>query len=288
MNISSNSILYMDILQSLKERDAKFTKDKIWACREFCSRRKISNISRIQELKKSIESTKSQINKINEDLFANSEQGKLIRDINEGEKSLAHVIKQNTILKEQHEGLKVQVEALKAKQDPMVIKERDLKEREINITKAITEITAQLQTRSNLLKGERVEFEKTSQQFSSLSLEQEKLQSKLMLLKEREVDLRNDLFSSPSLPKIDVSAKKVRLPQAPDSAPASIQAEQAIAESNYLSNISQGNSQKRHTQPVTSIAFANSKPFLATGGEDAAVIIVNTETYRRVLHPDSD
>ena len=71
----------MDILNFLEERDKKFNEDKIWSCCDFCTRKKYANLSRISELKHSIETTKAQLDKLNEDLFANSEQGKLIRDI---------------------------------------------------------------------------------------------------------------------------------------------------------------------------------------------------------------
>ena len=273
-------------LQKLSERDLVIDGSGFWETSTQISDEFVKLSPYQKELIINVKEIKEKVEGLEQELLSNTESGQKMREI---------------------QLLTQTIESEKQKNETLVLDESLLKEEVKNITKELSPLKAKANSVNKQIKNlkeitEALELElnnKNDQQFfckksldqvveelAKLKTDEEVMIRKLLALKRREMDIRNQdvLPKQEKLPQIDYSRYTAPLPNPAEGTTFSddeIMADVTVKVEKipFLQSLKQEPNTQKHNGSITSLCFANTQPYLASGAEDSAVHIVRTDNF---------
>jgi WD40 repeat protein len=269
----------MNLSTELDRRDSLVLGSASWMASVSLTRLVLSDCLPIESsLSLEVSTLRVTTTQLEEELNSNSEYGKRLRDLRSLESRLsdlkADLVRQNAAEIQLREAL-VEVERSYVPLNTMFT---TLQSEASALSRDVADLELQVSRQNDAVIGEREVLNAIVSQNLRLSSQERDLQVHLLSLTEREAELRYKQ-NSVRLPTVDVSAFTCPLPARRESA----SGESASAGEVELSTaVRQGKSFKQHRNAVTCLAFAMTRPLLATGGDDSLVYLMNTGTSEQL------
>lgn len=265
-----------------KELDSR--NDRVLQWTDWCSCAKLSvalvkELSEKSSLEHEVQDLRTQADTLEQEITNNSEFGKLSRDLKQMKEVTSRMENERNVLYQSRMALTEEMATISKKYEPLRAEGEKWKQREEELRTVVQALSAELAKGNEQLSGTNEAFSDMVSQVGMLEKKRDELEMKLLRLREREAELRNN-EATMTVPQVDFSAMQCPLPRGKDGrAVDEILGEpMASPDDDILDHLKSGASASKHNGTVTCIAFSNSQPIAATGGEDGRVHLVNTET----------
>ena len=262
-------------------------KERILKCENWCaccklSEALVSELSESATLEKSVSVLSKRADELENELTSNSEFGKLSQELTKLKSQTSRMEEERNTLYQSRVTLNEDMERIRAKYEPMKAELDMWQKKEEELSTVVKALSDELAKGSDQLSGANEAYTDVAGQVVLLEKEKGDLEMKLLRLREREAELRNNEAEA-ATPQIDFSAMKCPLPKGKDGRALDdlLGEPSAAADEDLLQGMKPGNYANKHNGPVTCIAFSATRPIAATGGEDGCVHIINTETYQK-------
>lgn len=282
------------ILDALTQRDVNFKCDD-WECCCKTTELVISSQKEFDSLAYEVDLIANQTRSIEADIEANSEIGRKRNQVRDLEKEIADFITESKAINAEYSTLTDDLLQVQEQFVPLDQEIARLEQQQGELVPIVTDLGVKVSQSIEQKDGCMQALDDVASAALQLRMEESESIETLMNLKTREVDLRNSiLFDKAHVPGVDISALSAPVPKSKAKSKPKTIAEkvdnylyydsQAVMceDSDPLDSIGQTNSTMRHSGPVTAMAFAETHPYVATGGEDSIVNVINTGNYRRI------
>lgn len=244
-----------------------------------------------EELNVSISNSSEEVTKLEESLQNDSEQGKLLQEIKRLRNAISNGKQQNQVLLNQIEEANQGIKQLEVSLEPIVAGTDDIEKRTNDCIQAIARL--EVENKKKVLDSEasREALDDLTLKYSNLTIQEERLIPQLLVLRQKEADIRNDMDNNPAPQGGEVLLDKYKAP-IPRTGSAAIEVEADADDDDddqyaqmkikdLLQKVRAGSAQKRHSGPVTCLCFANNQPFYASGGDDSIVNVIRSDDYTK-------
>ncbi|OHS94058.1 hypothetical protein TRFO_39741 [Tritrichomonas foetus] len=280
-----------EILQQFSKDEKKSAIQEYWDIAASTTTAIIKQTEVFKSLNNSIDSHEKSVKQMEEEINSNTEQGKLQREIR-GLKSYLRSAEDdyNRNIDRKIE-LSQEITNFEAKQAPLLNETAELRARKDEYQKAVDQLAKRLCDDGVTNSSAQEALKDITNQYSKLYLENEKNIQLLFKLREQEIELRNNLVEqqSPTVP-VNVDSYKAVLPtirnKKSESNDFDVNDEDGDNNEqinyNLFDKLQPGTKGQYHNSPVSCLCFANTNPYIASGGEDSVVSIQRTDNFRRV------
>ncbi|KAH0791933.1 autophagy-related protein 16 [Histomonas meleagridis] len=241
----------------------------------------IEKYPKYYSLQTEVKGLTDKLDRLKQEFISNSEIGKLSREVASINQTITESNEELIIHKNQEKQLNTKIEELELIANPLIAKNKKLSVQESQLQNNITQLEQEIKKQSENHQALVTVLDDITSSYARSSLEEEQLINKLMHLKEREVELRNDAFTTDHKPH-DVNLVPVTKAPIPRSTTKSNKKSIVVENVDILKYLHDGNTSNRHSGPITSISFANTSSYVVSGGEDSIVNIISTENYSQV------
>ena len=278
---------YNKLLEGLINRDNIINSSSFWEVSNKISNELINIFPKYNKLNIEVNENTLKVNKFENEFEKNSEFTKKSNELNELKKSIIKIKGDiqnyhidNLKLLEETKKINQEYENLKKNHDIFSFKKNELEK--INLT-----LNNEIKNKLKELEIQKIEFDKKTEEYSKLYHEVDKSIDLLMRLKQREVDLRNELTFQTSSTKVDVTCCKVQLPKSKEKNSDLFlfnDGEEKNTTFDLNKSFKSESTAQKHNGSITYLSFASTQPFFASGSEDSTVNITRTDDYRRIAH----
>lgn len=284
---------FSSILEKLKSRDDIIKNQSFWDDAVHMSSAVFQEIQLQNSLKKDVPRLQEEVKKIESDLEANTESGKLKNDI---KKMNNEITTQNDLIESAKSNLSlIDIEVHNLRKEKHKIKDKltEIRGRHTTLANQIQQLEteiAQKGEQAQLLNQEKDELLKKT---TAKENERDRITEKLLKLKNIEVEYRNVEYHNlnpkskeKEAPKAELEKSRAPLPVADhkdDSSDDILNDDFESKESQmFIGDLKLGTRFKEHRSTVTALAFANVQPFFASGSQDSSVSVVRTDDNSKV------
>lgn len=287
---------YDEILQKLVIINKKSLENNVWNSASAATNEIINNIDSINQIKSETESLNQEVTSIENEVRTNSMQAELFGKLDDLRNGLRAMEVDYNKQIDRNLDISYQIATLQNEIQPLKILIDELEKKEKQYTEDIEKRKNEKNKREEEYDSIKKVLTDLTLQSTELKSEEDKRLSKLMPLLEKEIQLRNDIPSlDDAKPQNNQDASRYNA-IIPDKKKSKSRTQSEIidedAENSYddsyvhvnvnlFEKLKQNNKDKIHAGPVSCLAFANTNPFIATGGQDGFVKIIRTDNFRQ-------